>query len=448
MEADGSESLIKSEMDSGRNMNNSNNNALGAVGVSIPFPEDLLGVPQDSLNGAGAGPASQGVPNYPQAGIPGAAPSSSGVSPATGNVNANGHRDSSGQTPVQGGQISQNVNYHPAGIQGSAAELNFGNGPSLAEETSKYIHSRMANQNFAMFPSYMQTHSLMDPSIQESLSPFFQPFGVDASHFPMTNPPIFQSALATDSFNPRRRRISISNGQIGQLGEDEDNVESIYYSQPPPMPPLRPNQMQNNNTRVKVEINGEDSLGLNQNNGSDNNKQSSTNLFPSRLSFQELQEESKVLDNVIDPSNPRVSNGGNQRQSVAMSKQMSETSSIKSSNSAMSTEKHVLPGTAAWKRARLLERNRIAASKCRQRKKIAQEQLQKDATVLRNSNRIMKTKLEYYQKLVSKFKRYIELHMQSCGGNNDGLTIIEDMLKIDHDLHQDEHGNLVNSNKN
>ena len=54
MEADGSESLIKSEMDSGRNMNNSNNNALGAVGVSIPFPEDLLGVPQDSLNGAGA----------------------------------------------------------------------------------------------------------------------------------------------------------------------------------------------------------------------------------------------------------------------------------------------------------------------------------------------------------------------------------------------------------
>jgi hypothetical protein len=37
-----------------------------------------------------------------------------------------------------------------------------------------------------------------------------------------------------------------------------------------------------------------------------------------------------------------------------------------------------IPGTAAWKKARLLERNRIAASKCRQRKKAAQIRLKED----------------------------------------------------------------------
>ena len=135
------------------------------------------------------------------------------------------------------------------------------------------------------------------------------------------------------------------------------------------------------------------------------------------------------MDNVIvDP----VGNG------TAMTKQNSETSSINSNNSMRSTERQTLPGTAAWKKARLLERNRIAASKCRQRKKVAQEQLQKDVVILRNSNKIMKTKLDYYQKLVSKFKRFMELHMESCGGNKDGLTMIEEMLKIDHDLHLDE----------
>lgn len=306
-----------------------------------------------------------------------------------------------------------------AAVQGGASGAQF-NSVNVAEGNAHFINSRVANPNYAMFPSYMQAHSLMDPSIQEALSPFFQPFGVDASHLPMTNPPIFQSSLAADSLNPRRRRISISNGQIGQLGEDEDNVESIYYSQPPPMPPQRLSQT------IKMEPSNE-ALRLNSGNAD----------FATRANFQDLQNESKVMDNVIvDP----VGNG------TAMTKQNSETSSINSNNSMRSTERQTLPGTAAWKKARLLERNRIAASKCRQRKKVAQEQLQKDVVILRNSNKIMKTKLDYYQKLVSKFKRFMELHMESCGGNKDGLTMIEEMLKIDHDLHLDENGNLIEKN--
>ncbi|CDO94285.1 unnamed protein product [Kluyveromyces dobzhanskii CBS 2104] len=447
MQADGRVPFSNSRMDSGRNMNS----ALGAGEVPIPFPDELLSEPHGSLNGAGAVPAPHGGPNYP-VDISGAVPSPENQAPAVNSsaVSIDGihHASSNGPSAVQAGQ---GANYHPSVVQGTSAELGFGNAETLAEDVPKYANSRMANQNFASFPSYMQAHSLMDPSIQEALSPFFQPFGVDASHFPMTNPPIFQSSLATDSWNPRRRRISISNGQIGQLGEDEENVESIYYSQPPPMPPLRASQMPSN--RVKVEENIDGPLDLphdgHDTESNSNNKQQSASMFSSRLNFQQLQDESKVLDSDLDSNQTRTGSGsGNQGHYVGMSKQVSETSSIKSSNSVRSMERQTLPGTAAWKRARLLERNRIAASKCRQRKKIAQEQLQQDASVLKRSNRIMKTKVEYYQKLVSKFKKYMELHMQSCGGNSDGLTMIEEMLKIDHDLHQDEQGNLVRLSKN
>lgn len=335
-----------------------------------------------------------------------------------------------GSSQIEGG--------YNGGAQTSGA---VGEGMNRAQPGSGYVSARLSHANFSMFPSYMQAHSLMDPSIQESLSPFFQPFGVDVSHFPMTNPPIFQSSLASDSPNPRRRRISISNGQIGQLGEDEDAVDSIYYSQPPPMPPQRMQPVTSNvNTSVgqtaqvvKLEPT-EQTVPLGLNNGN----------FAERPSYEDLQSQSRVPDNYIDPNGKP---GPDIPSSAAMQKQKSDQSSVKSSSSIYS-ERQTLPGTAAWKKARLLERNRIAASKCRQRKKIAHEQLQKDVTILTNSNRVMKTKLEYYEKLVTKFKKFMELHMESCGGSSDGLTMIEEMLKIDHDLQQDEQGNLIEKGRN
>lgn len=98
----------------------------------------------------------------------------------------------------------------------------------------------------------------------------------------------------------------------------------------------------------------------------------------------------------------------------------------------------------ARKRARLLERNRIAASKCRQRKKMSQLQLRKEFDQLSEENIIMKKKLEYYEKLVQKMKRFSRLHMQECTskvknngsgkfehrdrGTNAFLKIIEEMI--------------------
>lgn len=128
-------------------------------------------------------------------------------------------------------------------------------------------------------------------------------------------------------------------------------------------------------------------------------------------------------------------------------------SSVSSGHSRQSMEdkEENTPGTPAWKRARLLERNRVAASKCRQRKKIAQLQLQKDFDNLSRENMIIKKKLNYYEKLISKFKKFTESHFQKCHASDDfkDLKMIEEMLMIDQDVFEvNENGTVLKMAEN
>ncbi|AGO11672.1 AaceriADL104Wp [[Ashbya] aceris (nom. inval.)] len=276
---------------------------------------------------------------------------------------------------------------------------------------------------------------MSDPVIQESLSPFFQPVGIDVARLPLTNPPIFQSSLASYNGPPQRRRISISNGQIGQLGhmgqlDDEDVMESIYDLQPPPMPQRR------------------------------NGPKPFSKAAGTHEQFLSRQHPQPYPNAYVDvqPGKPAEGHGAAYASSISsvplhtppeqpLSRPAHVYDSIPSGqelpraapSTVLPTMYDAPPGTAAWKRARLLERNRIAASKCRQRKKIAQLQLQKDVNILSKENKEIKRKLEYYQKLVSKFKRFMELHMETCNGSNGSVQIIEEMLKIDHSIVGQEH---------
>jgi hypothetical protein len=85
-----------------------------------------------------------------------------------------------------------------------------------------------------------------------------------------------------------------------------------------------------------------------------------------------------------------------------------------------------IPGTAAWKRERLLERNRVAASKCRQRKKQAQQQLQdsisKYEKLLETSNRTV----QRYETLVGRFKAVIRETIDKNGADLSGLRMLLD----------------------
>ncbi|QOU18240.1 hypothetical protein BRETT_005302 [Brettanomyces bruxellensis] len=67
-----------------------------------------------------------------------------------------------------------------------------------------------------------------------------------------------------------------------------------------------------------------------------------------------------------------------------------------------------IPGTAAWKRQRILERNRIAASRCRQKKKNLQKRLQQDVKSL-------KRKKQYLEIVVLGLKQKIRDYMKESG---------------------------------
>ena len=370
------------------------------------------------------------------------------------------------------------------------------------------------------------SHVINNPSIQESLSPYFPPFGVDVSYLAMTNPRIYQTSFPLYDEPFGRRRISISNGQISQLGEDLETVENLYNKQPPPMPlkdgisATHP-AMDNNVGKQRVSSQTTHALYSNPLNTSSpnlihrngpspqqplsiqiqspphqkgwpqdvlagnilhpNTKQPQYTSFvaqeqsvsshiqsneikpistPALMIHQQLsarfnqqspqlqvqphvdQQQATLLQrNVLDITNNNIKNNIKTTAGSPYGKKAADTSSNSLNDSlGQSTQSSDVnsPSTEAWKRVRLLERNRIAASKCRKRKKMAQLQLQKDFDNLVKENKVIKKKLKHYENLITKFRKLLKARLEdfykSDVSNN--LQIIEDMLKIEEDIHE------------
>lgn len=222
------------------------------------------------------------------------------------------------------------------------------------------------------FPPFEQP--LFDPNQAELLEeaeraknssiPFHNPF--DVNSYPITNPPIFDSTMTvpyTTDGVPRRRRISISNAQIGQIvsheayfAEDLDvppEFESRPQTsviEPPPPPPPQPQP------QLPVEIAG------------------------------------------VPPPNHQL---------------------IYNNEVIYNPENGPIPGTAAWKKERLLERNRIAASKCRQRKKQEQVQIQNNIAKMEKELKKKDAKIAELEYTVELLKASIKSCIED--GNTDRL---------------------------
>ncbi|CAI4039722.1 hypothetical protein SMKI_09G1300 [Saccharomyces mikatae IFO 1815] len=342
------------------------------------------------------------------------------------------------------------------------------NATNIANTTALNKQAYFMNMNMNNNP-----HALNDPSILESLSPFFQPFGVDVAHLPMTNPPIFQSSLPGCDEPIRRRRISISNGQISQLGEDIETLENLHNTQPPPMPNFHNYHSihQNKNSLNKPVFSQAAPVSIPQYNAKkDVNHIKGASLGDQDTTYSKNQQHgfsNAQLKNVPAKSASDLegmttfaptTNGENMSKSALGESLSNHSSTLRSQGSHSNLRSNLqgdpTPGTTAWKRARLLERNRIAASKCRQRKKVAQLQLQKEFNEIKDENRILQKKLNYYEKLISKFKKFSKIHLReheklnknsentedSAGKSKnesmtvDSLKIIEELLMIDSDV--------------
>lgn len=216
---------------------------------------------------------------------------------------------------------------------------------------------------------------------------FHNPF--DFNSYPMTNPPIFDSTMMvpyTSDGVPRRRRISISNGQIGQIINHEAFFESDGSNLP--LDDFLPQGNPPPQTSIPV-----------------------TDIIPNNSSFvpagapahhhapqpHQLPQQPPQLppqppiDTVLDAAGVPPPNH----------------SLIYNNEVIYNPNNGPIPGTAAWKKERILERNRIAASKCRQRKKKAQQNLQESITKYESEIDAQKAQIDNYAKLVAKYNTYL-----------------------------------------
>ncbi|CCH61301.1 hypothetical protein TBLA_0E02470 [Henningerozyma blattae CBS 6284] len=161
---------------------------------------------------------------------------------------------------------------------------------------------------------------------------------------------------------PLRRRISIANGQINELNANTLDVDSLYASQPPPLPlsfPLSPNTFAFTSTPTPI-------------------------------------------SNKIEPKPPPTP---------------SHKAPSKAPHKAtLSSTKATDPET---KRKILLEKNRIAAVKSRRKKKLIEKNLNNNFNELLRQNKALEAKIKYYDKLINYLIKFLSNHKKENPNPNE-----------------------------
>ncbi|KAI5955732.1 hypothetical protein KGF54_001234 [Candida jiufengensis] len=266
-------------------------------------------------------------------------------------------------------------------------------------------------------------------SIRNFILPSHNPF--DLNSYPMTNPPLFDSTFmlpyTTAEGIPRRRRISISNGQIGQIMNHEAFFENDEFNNSLDDDELtqRFNDYELNRPQTSFIIDN-------------NNTNSSSHQPPPNQQQPLVQAHQQLHDDLQQPQPHPIQHHHQPQQNQSIPHHQSQNQLQHQQQLPPSNQQHLqqappqppqppkpssppvagvpppnhqliynneviynpnngpITGTAAWKKERLLERNRIAASKCRQRKKTAQLQLQDNVNKMEND---LKFKNDYIKKL-------------------------------------------------
>ena len=290
-----------------------------------------------------------------------------------------------------------------------------------------------ANSNASGASMYRDESKMFNIS---STFPFQNPFL--GNPYPTTNPPVTDSTkLLVSTFGlggDRRRRISISNGQIGQIVNhegffwDEDLMDPFYD--------------QSRQIRLHL-LAGPPSMAR------DDTALISRNQKPTipggvgrmdNMWYNSFYEQAHMANSAMDPikvecdaqvQGPRSNVASNSRVTsvadtsgvtrVPPSNHVADTSDVTGvppSNDLLIYNKELISkpidsftqGVAASKKQRLLERNRVAALKSRQRKKHAQQQLQYD---MKNAEKLVKEKeklIERYDSLLEIFNDALKRH--------------------------------------
>lgn len=176
-----------------------------------------------------------------------------------------------------------------------------------------------------------------------------------------------------------KRRLSISNGQIGQISmmvhqKDLENVENNNLNSS--------SQFRNANNNLDDDVDNENEIEVDDDEDENN---APIEVDKNGVPCRQLIYNNQVIFNPAGP----------------------------------------IPGTASWKRQKILERNRIAASKCRQKKKNLQKKLQQDVEDLSKKNSRLESMLSHIKTRLTIYSEKAGvsvdevLGINTSNGNND-----------------------------
>ncbi|CAK9438738.1 uncharacterized protein LODBEIA_P29620 [Lodderomyces beijingensis] len=259
----------------------------------------------------------------------------------------------------------------------------------------------------------------------------------DLNSYPLTNPPIFDSTYMLPYSNdgiPRRRRVSISNGQIGQIMSHEaffDDLETSVdeeftskfneYQLNKPATSSAP-LPDNGNNNIGLVHNGQGPLGLSQNQV----QQPHPHHIQHQQQQQHLHHHQQSLSRAQSQQLPDISTstaaaaGGAPIHSQVAGVPPPNHQLIYNNEVIYNPNNGPIVGTAAWKKERLLQRNRVAASKCRQRKKNAQIQLQDSVNKMEADLKMKNEEINKLQSILSQYKMNIRRYLET-GERDDKL---------------------------
>lgn len=250
---------------------------------------------------------------------------------------------------------------------------------------------------------------------------FHNPF--DMNSYPITNPPILDSTVIPYEQGTRHRRISISNGQIGQIVNheaffmDEDLFDDLNDLSPYPAPQNSHHTsaalLDQRIMLFDVETSQPHSLLLHQ-------QQYTQVPAPPQgpVVTSAHQQHAPRTHFRTDQENDTLVSNLNSSTTAQVDAQSQDVAGVPPPNHQLFYNNEVIynpnngpiPGTAAWKKERLLERNRIAASKCRQRKKHAQQELQDNMNKSQNKIKAQAESLNKYEKLFALYNSALAQH--------------------------------------
>ncbi|ODQ78708.1 hypothetical protein BABINDRAFT_162405 [Babjeviella inositovora NRRL Y-12698] len=264
--------------------------------------------------------------------------------------------------------------------------------------------------------------------LQNLLMEHFMNNNQEVNKYFLTNPPIFDLSMLLDppyqsGPHPRRRRISISNGQIHQM------IDAFHHLQEDERATSPSTDSSGNNIVDFINL-----------------RDPPTSLGAASISPRSHARDISGIDSITpQPSVPPSINSHTGKaiktegdRGVPGDRLHVNGSGVPQHQLFYNNELIFNPhgdapikGTAAWKRDRLLERNRVAASKCRQRKKMAQEQMERNAEILVVENKELKRNYLKMRANLAKYQKLMQSHLLECKSGSNSLRLLEDLMKID-----------------